>query len=224
MCCLCRSVTAQQSCSIKCSIRRPRTAVKPFALAGCGCWQQAELSLAASQCLTCLYCPSRHRYIITKGYCSVLKHAETSTSSGGAASTAQPTSTAAAGLAGNSTGPSTPRSRRNTGSQAVSRRATVEMQTQQFALATGAVGASTGLGFNPSRRGTAEVVGAGVLHPAGSSVLSVSGCGAGAVASRRVSATVGPAGQAISQQPGSRRVTAEQVVQQRLAGKCKFSC
>lgn len=130
-------------------------------------------------------------FIIVKGYCSVLKHAE-------AASTAPAANTMADNSNSSGSSSVTPSSRRGTGSsQPVSCRATVEMQTQQFALATGAVGLSTGI---PSRRGTAE---------------AVVGIGAGGTAAaRRVSGAA-----VAAQQVGSRRVTAEQVVQQRLAGQ-----
>jgi hypothetical protein len=135
----------------------------------------------------------------------VLKHAEASTSHAPAA-------------AGASTSSSS--SRRGTQSQPVSRRATLEMQTQQFARATGAVGPSTGTATLPaqpgaSRRGTVELGGpAGQLHAAGQAVLGLAGTAAGSsvAASRRVSTAV--AGHAA----GSRRVTAEQMVQQQLAG------
>jgi hypothetical protein len=112
----------------------------------------------------------------------------------------------------------------------VSRRATMEMQTQQFALATGSVGPHVGSALlagaaaqaytQGSRRITAECSWA---SPAGRpSVLVAAPGAAGACAgggSRRASgAMVVPAGQAAGAAGGSRRVTTEQMVQQQLAG------
>lgn len=149
------------------------------------------------------------RYVVVKGYCSVLKHAEASTSHAPAAAGASTSGTS---------------SRHGTQSYPASRRATLEMQTQQFARATGAVGPSTGTATLPaqpgaSRRGTVELGGpAGQLHAAGQAVLGSAGTAAGSsvAASRRVSMTV--SGIVSGRTAGSRRVTAEQMVQQQLAG------
>lgn len=159
-------------------------------------------------------------YIVISGYCSVLKHSEAAAA------------TAAAGFGGSISSAeddppthlsnsSTSSSRSGTLSHPVSRRATVELQTQQFALATGVVGtsnstsssggtpAAAGGGAAASRRGTSEL---SFPHAIGASVAG---------SSRRVSGAVGQLGVVpIGGSGGSRRVTAEQVTQQRLQGVC----
>jgi hypothetical protein len=186
------------------------------------------------------------RYIVVKGYCTLLKHAGPASTS---SSTTHATGPAAAPAGLDGGNPSTsPSSRHSTSSHPVSRRATIEQQAQQFALATGTVGPSTGsmppgtaagiLAGNSrratadaprasgavgpagtsSRRGTAELPGLAGHHTfpaAGSAAVlsgvaqSIGGFGSSPGSSRRVTG----AGAA-----GSRRVTSEQVVQQRLAG------
>lgn len=140
-------------------------------------------------CAGCCAC----RYVVAKGYCSVLKHPDIKTSS-----------------ASSDGSPSSSSSRHGTHSHPVSRRVTLEMQAQQFALAVG--GVSTGAAG--SRRGTAEVMGSAGQ----AAVLGVNS--SSAAASRRVSGAVfaGAAGQQQGLTAGSRRVTTEQLVQQQLAG------
>lgn len=147
------------------------------------------------------------RYIVVKGYCSVLKHAEPCS-----------TSACSTGPAGNSTTTisTVPNSFSGSPSHPVSRRATVELQAQQFALASGAVGRT-----GPSRRGTSEQLAGQGLQPAASLALSHAGGSAASVcqSSRQCSGALPPADHTASCAALScRRVTTEQMVHQQLAG------
>lgn len=150
------------------------------------------------------------RYIVVKGYCSVLKHAElcspAACATGPAGSSSTTISTAPNSFSGSLSHP-------------VSRRATVELQAQQFALASGAVGCS-----GPSRRGTSEQPAGQGLQPAASLALSHAAGSAASVcqSSRQCSGALPPTDHTTSCAALScRRVTTEQMAQQQLAGNTK---